>query len=241
MGRWLLLIVFNFLVLASIQGQSDASSGEAGRLEVVALADFNFPDLYFENGLEPGFQRLNVGSKSRGAFNPWVPRGSLVLCRREVGPDGTEVYPPVVELEVGPGGQERILFLYSGSDGGFRYRFVDDDYDRFDRLTARFVNLTETDVVCRLETDTVRIAALGEALRRPDVSVEERFRFTFQLLDADQMEVRAPVKTLRFIHPNMRLAFVFAYERRQIQTDTGGTTTLFQPVAVRLYDFVPSS
>lgn len=230
------------LVMSTFASFVSAQNTESSiRLEVIALSDIGMPTLYYLDGANSTYQPFKIGVNSRGSFNDWIPQSSLVLYKKARSSEGEDVFTAVSELEPSGTSRERVLFLYRDLNGRFRHRFIDDDYGRFDEMSVRFVNLTESSVVCLLETDRVEVPSNSEAIRRPDVSLEERFRFTFQLLDADRMAIRAPVKTLRFIRPEMRLMFVFSYERVEVQGDRGESTFEFRPKASRLYDFVPSS
>lgn len=231
------LLIGGCCLLTTLCHLSAQSQTEPVRLETVALVELNFPELLYQS-TDDGYVPFRIGRNSRGTFNLWLRSERFVAYREVTTPEGETRMEPVLELDVPSGDGDLILFFFHNAAGRVSTRFVEDSPEQHGALQARLINFTGTEVACLIDKQRVILPPGEDETVRLEVAVEERFRFTFQLLDADLMANRSPIKTLRLINPKMRFMAAFTYESRQVDRPGGGTETIYRPEAIRLYDFV---
>jgi hypothetical protein len=144
----------------------------------------------------------------------------------------------LMETPVPDGDGNVLICIYQNQEGHSKAQAIVNDEKEHKALTARIINLTDTEIGYALADSTYRIGPRGDDVIRLEVSLNERFRFGFQFLDTNQMPIRSPMKTLRFLNANSRITAIFAYTSELKQDGSGGTVATMKPFAFRIYDSI---
>lgn len=234
-----LLICSSFCVLGALPIHSQETEGVI-QLEVVNLLEINLPDLFY-TGTDGEKAELRIGRARRGTFNPWPRQSRLELFKEVTDAEGQVTYQRIADIPAPNGQGPVMLFFHHAADGRTQFKMLPGELRGHGALGARLINLTDSPLACLIHDQRVDLGGGEEKAIALNTGVDERFRFTFQLLQPDQMSNRSPIKTLRLLNERMRFTAVFAYERVQFNAANGGVEIDYRPQAFRLYDTAPTA
>lgn len=181
----------------------------------LSLIDAPPPNLFT---LSPKGVRVpfSVGVGSRGAANPVPASEPLRLYRETPSPDGAPGVSLAFEIPLPPGNTPLLLAFFLDSSGRAASRFLSDDPSVHTPGTVRLVNLSGSEVLCKIDEKVVPVPSQDVAGIDVKIADPLRFLFTYGARQPDGDILHVPAKRLRLPTANMRLLILFAahYETR---------------------------
>lgn len=211
-----LLLVLSLVLTTSLAHAQTPQTAPPPRLvSALSLIDAPAPALFLvtPKGVRTPFA---VGAGSRGAANPVPASPTLRLYRETKSPEGESALSLAFETPLPPGNAPLLLAFFRDPSGRATARILTDDPTGHAAGTVRLVNLSASEVLCKIDDKIVPVPAQDTTGVRVKVADTFRFLFTYGARQPDGDILHVPAKRLRLPSTDMRLLVLFAtqYENR---------------------------